>query len=148
VHLARRGGVAAVSALPLLAFQGTRAREVKVPQQAHHHTHHSLRQQHAHAPPAAHRLRQSAALAAAMQQQLRAAAPQQLAVARCRVRAQRHAQPCRAGLVPAYKGAAVRVKKGELLKVVNTHGQQARQARAHGQLARALLRRARAPRKP
>jgi hypothetical protein len=28
--------------------------------------------------------------------------------------------------VPAYKGAAVKVKKGELLKVINTHGHQAR----------------------
>ena len=31
--------------------------------------------------------------------------------------------------VPAYKGAAVKVKKGELLKVINTHGQQARARR-------------------
>jgi uncharacterized protein YcgI (DUF1989 family) len=79
-----------------------------------------------------------------MQQQLRAAAPQQLAVRRVpsscaraasrSTTSQRRVQPCRAAaaapaglqVVPAYKGAAVRVKKGELLKVVNTHGQQVR----------------------
>jgi hypothetical protein len=65
-------------------------------------------------------------------QQLRASAGAPALAPRChaaraaRVPLRRAAVAGELQTVPAYKGAAVKVKKGELLKVINTHGHQAR----------------------